>query len=283
MTNIRLTAEETESSIYQLHLDSRQQNVMKWLSSPDSLINYDEALKQRHQGSGLWFLHHSIFTQWKTRPNSFLWLYGIPGCGKTIISSAIIENLDRNISQSRVLLYFYFNFNDTSKQSLESMIRSLISQLFHKREDTRKHLDSLFSSCNDGDRQPTTESLCKSLLLMIQQTDEVWIVLDALDECRTRKGTETEGLLSWMKGLLSVPRNAHLLITNRHEEDIESALIKWASSEDMMCIQSKLVTDDIREYVYDRTRKGDGFRRWQSWPKVQKEIETSLVEKVDGM
>ncbi len=255
---------------------------MKWLSPPDSSINYNEALKQRHRGSGLWFLHHGIFTQWKTRPNSFLWLYGIPGCGKTILSSAIIGDLDRNISHSR-LLYFYFNFNDTSKQSLESMIRSLISQLYHKREDTRKHLDSLFSSCDNGDRQPPTESLCKSLLLMIQQTDEVWIVLDALDECRTRRGTETEGLLSWMKGLLSVQRNAHLLITSRQEEDIESALTEWAPIEDMMCIQSELITDDIRGYVYDRIREGDGFRRWRSWPKVQKEIETSLVEKADGM
>ncbi len=276
MSNIRSITDR-------LHLDNYQQKVIKWLSPPDSSINYNEALKQRHQGSGLWFLHHGIFTQWKTRPNSFLWLYGIPGCGKTILSSAIVENLDRNISHPRVLLYFYFNFNDTSKQSLESMIRSLISQLYHKRKDTWKHLDSLFSSCDDGRRQPATESLCKILLLMIQQTDEVWIVLDALDECRTRKGTETEGLLSWMKGLLSVPRNAHLLITSRQEEDIESALIKWASSEDMICIQSKLVTDDIREYVYDRIRKGDGLRRWQSWPIVQKEIETSLVEKADGM
>lgn len=118
---------------------------------------------------------------------------------------------------------------------------------------------------------------------MIQRTDEVWIVLDALDECCTRKGTETEGLLSWMRGLLSVSRNAHLLVTSRQEEDIESALTEWVRNEDMMCIQSKLVNDDICKYVHTRIREDDGFRRWRSSPRVQKQIETSLVGKAGGM
>ena len=61
----------------------------------------------------------------------------------------------------------------------------------------------------------------------MQQVNESFIKLNALDECRTRKGTETEGLLSWMKGTLSMLRNTHLLITSRSEEDIESALSKW--------------------------------------------------------
>lgn len=31
---------------------------------------------------------------------------------------------------------------------------------------------------------------------MVQQAGEVWIILDALDECQTRKGYSAEGLLS---------------------------------------------------------------------------------------
>ena len=178
--------------------DRNCSTVRKWLNSPDPSLNYNKALQQRHQGTGSWFLKSDIFAQWKTRPNSFLWLHGIPGCGKTILSSTIIEDLDKSAS-SRALLYF--DFNDTGTQSLDNMIRSLISQLYHKREDTRKPLDSLFSSCDDGRRQPTTESLCETLQNMFQQVDEVDIVLDALDECRTRKGTRNQGLLSWMKAL----------------------------------------------------------------------------------
>ena len=170
-----------------------------------------------------------IFAKWKKRQNSFLWLYGIPGCGKTILSSTIIEDLEKTL-QRQSLLYFYFDFSDTDKQTLESMVRSLISQLYSKCRGASKELDSLFSSCEDGRRQPSCESLCKAFLHMIEQVKEVWIVLDALDECRTRKGPPTEGLLSWMRDLLSSEqRNVHLLVTSRPEQDIKSGIMRICS------------------------------------------------------
>jgi hypothetical protein len=36
---------------------------------------------------------------------------------------------------------------------------------------------------------------------MINQAQEIYIVLDALDECRTRKGPLSEGLLAWIQSL----------------------------------------------------------------------------------
>jgi hypothetical protein len=120
---------------------------------------------------------------------------------------------------------------------------------------------------------------------MTQQIDEVWIVLDALDECRTRSGTLTEGgLLSWLKGLLSSElRNFHILLTSRQEGDIESALEECALAEDMIPIQSSLVTNDIRAYVRTRVREDDSLRRWRSRADVQEEIEARIMEKADGM
>jgi hypothetical protein len=284
LDNIGYTIEETKSSIDRLHLNDHEQKVINWLSPPNPSTNYNKAIRQRHDGSGFWFLRSNSFTRWKTQTNTFLWLHGIPGCGKTILSSAIIEDLGKATSHSQSLLYFYFDFNDTNKQSVDSVVRSLISQLYYKRKDTQKQLDSLFSSCEDGRRQPTTESLCTSLLHMIQQADEVWIVLDALDECSNREGSRTEGFLSWAKDLLSAQLgNVHLLVTSRREEDIESAISEWARTEDMITIKSDLVTNDIRAYVRTRVREDNGLKRWRSQPEIQEEIETRLMEKADGM
>ena len=284
MNEVRNATQDTNTAVKNLDAEHKQDKIQRWLSAPDPSINYNKALKQRNKDSGLWFLQTEAFAKWKTRPNSFLWLHGIPGCGKTILSSTIVEDLDRATSHTQPLLYFYFDFSDSGKQSLDSMVRSLTSQLYHKRKDTRKLLDSLFSSYGDGCRQPTADSLCTRLLDMIQQVDEVWIVLDALDECHSRKGTRTEGLLLWMEDLLhSKLRNVHLLATSRQEEDIESSLSKWARTKDMMHIQSDLVTDDIRAYVRTRVKKDDGLRRWRSQPDIQEEIETRLMEKACGM
>jgi len=182
------------------------------------------------------------------------------------------------------LLYFYFDFSDRGKQTLESMVRSLINQLSYWGEDTSRELNSLFSSCEDGHRQPACESLCKVFLHMIEPAKEVWIVLDALDECRTRGGPPTEGLLSWMRGLLnSEQRNVHLLITSRPEQDIKSGVSKLAHDCDIVPIQSDLIADDIRGYIRKRVTEDEGLERWISQPDVQKEIEITLMERANGM
>ena len=54
---------------------------------------YNKALTERHGGTGLWFVRSQTFDDWSTRPNSFVWLHGFPGCGKTILSSTTIEEI----------------------------------------------------------------------------------------------------------------------------------------------------------------------------------------------
>jgi Cdc6-like AAA superfamily ATPase len=262
----------------------RQGVIQGWLSPPDPSTNYNKALRQRQEGTGLWLLQSSQFQKWKTERRSFLWLHGIPGCGKTILSSTIIEHfVDTHPNQ--VLLYFYFDFTDVSKQTLDKVIRSLVSQLYHKCKDTRKLLDPLFSSCDNGLRQPTCESLCEVFLQMINQVEEVYIVLDALDECPTEKRSHSEGLLAWIQSLRNLEQiNVHLLVTSRPEHDIEQVLRELAQSdEDIVPIQSALIEGDIRSYIHARVRTSKKLNRWRSRPDVLDQIERELMEKAQGM
>jgi hypothetical protein len=119
---------------------------------------------------------------------------------------------------------------------------------------------------------------------MIEQVKEVWVVVDALDECSTRKGRPTEGLLLWIRDLLNVgQRNSHLLVTSRPEQDIKSGLSGLAYDEDIVPIQSDLISDDIRRYIHTRVREGDDLKRWRDRPDIQDEIETRLIQKANGM
>ncbi|KAF4633561.1 hypothetical protein G7Y89_g4559 [Cudoniella acicularis] len=280
---IHSDVQDVRNTIKDLGFEQRREKIERWLSPPDPSTNYNIALETRQEGSGLWFLRSDTFAKWKTRPNSFLCLYGIPGCGKTILISTVIKSLS-SITSSKPLLYFYFDFNDRGKQTLEGMIWHLIIQLACKDEGTWKHLDSLFSSSENGGQQPTRERLCKVSLLMIKHTREVWIVLDALDECYTRKGPPVEGLLLWMKELLnSKQTNVHLLVASRPEQDITSRVGEFASNNDIVVIESDIITSDIRAYVRTRVREDGPFKRWRSRPDVQDQIETRLIEKANGM
>lgn len=219
--------------------------------------------------------------KWKTKENSFFWLHGIPGCGKTVLSSTIIEDLDQG-SSTQPLLYFFFDFNDPEKQKVDKMIRSLTSQLYYKREDTQSLLDSLFSASGEGRQEPAPKALRKTLSDMIQQAGQVWIALDALDECI--KHSEREELLSWMIDLVSSEqRNVHLIVTSRLEQPFESELKEWNHDKDTVSIQDSMIADDIRAYVRTRIREDSNLKKWQGRPDVQLEIETSIMAKSNGM
>lgn len=61
ITSIYSATEETRRSVDRLHLDYHQREIIKWLSAPDPSTNYNKALKQRYEGSGLWFLQSNDF------------------------------------------------------------------------------------------------------------------------------------------------------------------------------------------------------------------------------
>lgn len=86
------TANAVESMIDQQGRDQ----MISWLSPPDPSINYDKGLQYRHPGSGQWFIQSAAYSAWKLEQYSFLWLFGMPACGKNILSCIIIEDLQRS-------------------------------------------------------------------------------------------------------------------------------------------------------------------------------------------
>lgn len=258
-----------------LALDNQRQKIHEWLNPPDPSSNLNKAQKKRYMGTGSWFLDSQSFMEWNYGICQTLWLHGIPGCGKTVLSAAIIEHLKQLRDSSHIVLYFFFDFTDIDKQSTDKLVRSLISQLCSKCEDFRKELDRLYSSCGNGLQQPPYESLVGTFLQMVN-FGKIRIVLDALDECKARTD-----LLSLLEDLTTA--GCSLIATSRKEEDIESELKRWLHQDNMISVQQDAVNDDIRMYVRTRLRNDRGFERWRSRPHVQDEIEGELMEKADGM
>ncbi len=117
---------------------------------------------------------------------------------------------------------------------------------------------------------------------MMRQAGEVWIVLDALDECPS-KSSGRDTLLEWIYSISTGSRNTHLLITSRPEHDIHSAISKWAPTSNIIELQSRLVEKDISSYIQWEVRNRKGLQRWEGNQKVQQEIEGALAKQADGM
>ncbi|ETS84912.1 hypothetical protein PFICI_02937 [Pestalotiopsis fici W106-1] len=284
LEDINSQMKATHTEIESIQKDKHSNDIFQWIDPPDVSSNLNKAIKARHPGSGLSLLESKAYTTWKRQKNSFLWLHGIPGCGKTVLASTIIEDLQREQCQnpSQALLYFYFDFTDSRKQSFENALRSFVCQMHHQSEKGQKHLNSLYSQvCRNGSVQPSSDALQKTLAGMIGDTKEVWIVLDALDECTFRYET-----LSWLRSFTqgsSMQAIVHLLVTSRPEHDIKADIQGYASDEEMISIQDDLLEVDIRNYVKARVREHEGLSRWRGHKGIQDKIEASLIERADGM
>jgi SpoVK/Ycf46/Vps4 family AAA+-type ATPase len=61
------------------------EKVFSWLSAPKLTDDHETIKKKRQPDTGLWFINGEAFTSWKAGQQKFMWLYGIPGCGKTVL------------------------------------------------------------------------------------------------------------------------------------------------------------------------------------------------------
>ncbi|KAL6716111.1 hypothetical protein ACLMJK_005677 [Lecanora helva] len=261
--------------------DQSHHDILRWLSAPDPSMNYQNALRLRHPKTGSWLLGSSTYLDWKATSGSLLWLYGIPGCGKTVLSATALEDLLELSGQSpkTKVVYFYFDFNDSEKQRHEKMIRSLAWQLCSGSEEAPESFITLYKTCDNGNSQPNHQNLLKSLRQAMVNIDTVYIVLDALDECneRTHLLEDIRDVFSWDDVRL------HLLATSRRETDIVDSIGSLCKNGGSICIQSSVVDKDIREYVRDQLRTNLRLRKWQNKPEIQREIEETLMERAGGM
>ncbi|KAL7904360.1 ankyrin repeat-containing domain protein [Trichoderma velutinum] len=259
------------------------QRLHRWLSPPDTSENYNNGIKQRHGDSGQWFLQSKEYSLWKSRPNSFLWLQGIPGCGKTVLSSIIVKDLeDSNVNN---VLYFFFDFANRDKRLFDNALCSLVLQLYYKNENTQTPLNSLYDFCKRGTIQPSTDELFATFQTMLQQAGEIHVILDALDECQPRKERPTGDLLTSMEALITGQHtNLHLLVTARPEQDIKLSIESWARNQEIVPIQSGRIAGDVAAYIRARVQSDESsLKRWNKRPEVQDEIEARLSKEANGM
>lgn len=104
---------------------------------------------------------------------------------------------------------------------MENTIRSLIFQLYSKHSILRSEVDSEYFSFGNGMRQPDAPALDQLLRRIMQKVEEIYIILNTLDESERHSGLySSKLLLDWIKDLHDESTNIYILITSRPEQDI---------------------------------------------------------------
>lgn len=254
--------------------DTERREICSWLerTNPSSLHN--AALHKHEPHTSAWLQRSSEWQKWisSTSSDRLLWVYGIPGAGKTVLASFAIEELKRHCDDIAVdcaCAYYYCHYSHNQDEALP-FLSWTISQLCRQVEQMPHQLKRL----RDRGCEPTIPELENVLELALMHVKRLYVVVDAVDESTPREGLVR--LLATMS-LDSRFQKVRILATSRQYLDIERV---FSGVSVAISMANPYVNDDIESYVRARLASSYRLSRWGNW---LPDIERELISKAKGM
>ncbi|KAG2049526.1 ankyrin, partial [Suillus hirtellus] len=256
--------------------DQERKDLLQWLDGFNCTIRHEEVSAQREEDTCTWVFGMKAFHRWRTPPTvqrgKFLWINGKPGAGKTVIVSAIINEL---LACGETPVYFYCDFRHERTTDGAIILRSLLVQLLRQaRVDWSSEFTDLFRRKSEGAEAPVDiavlcDLICRSLRFLRRPI----AIIDALDECKRVR--------TFLTRLVRIVNDGELrlLITSRTEPAISSALSGLPSLS--LSDYARLIDNDMELHI---DRELEGRSRLASLaPDLKDEIRRSLLQQADGM
>lgn len=183
--------------------------------------------------------------------------------------------------KSTPTLYFYCNYAEPTRREALSIVRSLLKQLSAK----DKELDPTIISAFDDATSLSLDASKDLLKTAISRFEDVYIIVDALDEClETESEKERELLVEFLAQLSSFEGcNVKMFLTSRFDNDLHQMLKDNHSYQ----INADDTTKDIQPFIAaridDLVRREKLLRGGIVTPKLREELIMTLSRGADGM
>lgn len=244
---------------------AEQDRMHAWLVQINPSSNHNDAKHLYEEGTGDWIFRSREWNSWinKQSKERSLWIHGIPGAGKTILASHIIEQLIKTKclnSSGNVALVYYYCYHGHNRDETFSFLRWLVSKLCRTTDTVSSLTYDMFRSGED----PDVAKLLFALHAQLDGLDTVYVAVDALDESQQPRDV----FLRVLHTLATDPlfEKIRLLTTSREYADIERVMAPISFS---VPTYHEEVEKDIRVFVEGSISRRDRFKRWPDDLKVE--------------
>lgn len=252
--------------------NEQDQLCLDWLSSTNYAAQQYEHSGLRQPKAGKWFMESQMFQEWVKTPQQTLFCPGIPGAGKTIIVSAVIDELEAVYGDSPEVgiayIYFDFQYLHDQRQKVNTLLACLTRQLLQRMPKVPPEVVRLFNNHRSRGTRPSIKEISGVLWSTIKHFQRVFIIADALDELNNPDQFLDE-IFS-----LQAKEEISFLATARFMPEI------MARFQQMRVQEIQASREDVRDYLSASLKN---MRSLSRMPELHPEIIEGISDAVDGM
>ena len=251
------------------------QTVLNWLTQIDFVSQQNDFITRQQAGTGQWLFDSTEYQSWRETKKQTLFCPGIPGAGKTILTSIVVEELTIRFSNDPTIgiAYIYCNFRRKDEQKIENLLASLLKQLAESQPSLPGTVTELYDLYKTKRTPPSFDEISRSLQVVTIPYSRVFIIVDVFDECQIPDGCRQIFLSSLFN--LQAKCGANLFVTSRPISTIEKEF------EGNSKLEIRASEEDVRKYLNSQLFRLPRFVGRS--PELQEEIKTDIVKAVDGM
>jgi hypothetical protein len=250
-------------------------SILTWLSSTDFGRKQTDHLRKWQQGTVKWLLDSPEYQKWVQEKGQLLFCPGIPGAGKTISASVVVNDLTQRFSSDKSvgIVAVYCSYTAKDSQHTIDFLGGILKQLCQRLGSVPQDVQDLYTSNENGRTGPQYDDIMKVLKSHLGNYSHVMVVVDALDEWQPPQNDRFNLIDELLH--LHIECHINLFVTSRFIPAIE------AKFQGYPCLQIRANQDDIHRYIEDY--------RWPllspvgGRPDLQQEIKSCVSRAANGM
>lgn len=249
--------------------------ILEWLTPVDYAATQADFISRRQAGTGQWLLDSPEFLQWLQADKQTLFCAGIPGAGKTILTSIVVDELTSRFGDDMQvgIAFLCCNFRRTHEQRSEDLVASLLKQLSRGLPTLPESVKSLHNKHKERRSRPSFDELSNALRSVAAGYQKAFIIVDALDECEATDGCRQK-FLQDMFALVD-KFGVNLFATSRSIPEVAAKFLTATK------LEIRASPEDVRKYVDGSISRLPSFVGRS--PELKEEVVTEIIKAVDGM
>ncbi|KAL2797362.1 ankyrin repeat-containing domain protein [Aspergillus keveii] len=286
LSSIRTTLVNLDDRQEKMAIANTRRKLLERLGATYTNDNYDGSLSLRQSGTASWIFERDEFQHWMKgdTQSQFLWIYGPPGFGKTVLAASVVEHLRKERPSSTA--YFFCVSEDEAKRDPWAILTSWIAQLVEQNESAVKIASELINI--DDQRAVTRTAQWKLFSALCAQISRCSLVIDGFDECTSLNTTSRfhthDARAQFLRELFDVISNvqADVLLVSRDTAEIRSE-ISQNRNRSMEVFYYGIAESDTKPDIQMVSRHVVDFKLHKKPEQVRTELAEKAADKAEGM